>query len=380
MEWNPQMTRTPQMRNKRGPGSGVRGPGFMLATACAVALCAGPAYGTRVADVAHLKGARTNRLVGIGLVTGLNGKGDGGKFAPAVRPLAELLANFSNPTALEDLKDAKNVALVNLEVVLPEHGIREGDSVDVHVTVIGSAKSLVGGRLFLSPLQGPNKKDKRIFALAGGAIEVPDPNAPTRAVVRRGATMERDVIHHYIDDGTVTLILSDMHASWAMASTVAQIINEDLSAVGQSADVARAVDPRQVMVTIPPAERADPAAFIARVESLELLMPAGEARIVINRTKGTIVVTGDVEIAPVWFSQNGMSIQTMEPPPAGTPEAPVVNESMVASLDSSARPGAKLNDLVASLNRLRVPADKMIDLIETMHRTGRVHGRLVYED
>lgn len=353
-----------------------------LFTVSLVALLTGAAsaFATKVGDVTHLQGARTNRLVGIGLVTGLNGKGDGGKFAPAIRPLAQMLANFSNPAALDDLKEAKNVALVNIEVILPEHGVREGDSLDVHITALGAAKSLMGGRLFLSPLQGPSRGDRRIFALASGAVELPDPASPTRGVVRKGATMERDVIHHYIADGMMTLIVSDAHASWAMTSTIAQLINEDLSPTASDRQPARAVDPKNVVVMIPPPERANPAAFIARIESLELLMPAAEARVVINRTKGTIVVTGDVEIAAVWFSQAGMTIQTTQPPPLGTPDAPVVNDENVAALDSTGQGSAKLKDLVAALNRLKVAPARMIDLVETMHRTGRIHGKLVYEE
>jgi len=351
-----------------------------IAAAATVLFAPQAARATRVSDVSHLKGARTNRLVGIGLVTGLNGKGDGGKFAPAIRPLAQMLSNFSNPVALEELKDARNVALVSIEVVLPENGVREGDALDVQITALGSAKSLVGGRLFLSPLQGPSRQDRRVYALAGGPIEVPDPKSPTRAIVRQGATMERDVVHYYIADDAVTLVISDVHAGWPMASAVAAIINEDQSEAVDGATVARALDPKNVLVLIPPGERADPAAFIARVQSLELLMPSGDARVVINRTKGTLVVTGDVEIAPVWFSQNGMTIQTVQPPAQGTPEAPLVTENNVAAFDTTGKSPAKLKDLVAALNRLKVPADRMIDLVETMHRTGRIHARLIYED
>lgn len=338
------------------------------------------ALATRVSDVSHLKGARTNRLVGIGLVTALNGKGDGGKFAAAIRPLAQMLASFSNPVAAEELKDARNVAIVNIEVVLPEHGVREGDALDVQVTAIGAAKSLVGGRLFLSPLQGPSKADRRVYALAGGPLESPDPKNPTRAIVRQGATMERDVVHYYIAADAVTLVISDVHAGWPMASAIATIVNEDQAEAMDGELIARAVDPKNVVVLIPPGERSDPAAFIARIQSLELLMPAGDARIVINRTRGTIVVTGDVEIAPVWFSQNGMTIQTVQPPPQGTPEAPLLDETNVAALDTTGKSPARLKDLVAALNRLKVPAERMIDLVETMHRTGRIHGRLIYED
>ncbi|MEE8170107.1 MAG: flagellar basal body P-ring protein FlgI [Phycisphaerae bacterium] len=353
----------------------------ILTAGCTVVLAA-PALvlAVKIGDVTHLHGARPNRLIGIGLVTGLNGKGDGGKFAPTIRPLAEMLANFSNPTSLEELGDARNVALVNLEVVLPEYGVREGDGLDVQVTALGAAKSLVGGRLFISPLLGPSRSDRRVFALAGGLIEVPDSKSPNRAIVRRGAVMERDVIHHYINDGAITLVLSDVHAGWGMASNIALIVNEDQASSAERALAARAIDPKNVVIVIPPVDRGDPASFIARIESLELLMPAAEARVVINRTKGTIVVTGDVEIAPVWFSQNGLTIQTFDPIPSGTPEEPVVTEMMVAALDTTGRKSAKLQDLVAALNRLHVSADRLIDLVETMHRTGRIHARLIYED
>ena len=111
-------------------------------------LVGSPVRAAKIKDVTHLKGQRTNRLLGIGLVIGLKGTGDGGDFAPAIRPLAAMLSNFGNPIIrIDELDGAKNVAIVSVEAVLPENGIREGDRVDVHVSSIGRAKSLLGGRL-----------------------------------------------------------------------------------------------------------------------------------------------------------------------------------------------------------------------------------------
>ena len=75
-----------------------------------------------------------------------------------------------------------------------------------------------------------------------------------------------------------------------------------------------------------------------------------------------------------------MSSAGVTMPPQGTAEVPLVSEESVGLLDSSGKPGAKLKDLVMALNRLKVPAPKMIDLIETMHRTGRIGGKLIYEE
>jgi hypothetical protein len=80
------------------------------------------------------------------------------------------------------------------------------------------------------------------------------------------------------------------------------------------------------------------------------------------------------------FAQDGLTIETLNPPPQGTPDAPVVTTDNFALLDTSGRKSAKLTDLLAALNRLRVPAGKTIDLIETMSRSGHIHARLIYEE
>ena len=85
----------------------------------------------RVGDVTRIKGQRTNTLIGMGLVTGLNGTGDGDEYLPSMRPLAAALKQFANPvSSIEELGGSKNVAIVMLEAVLPEFGVREGGTVD----------------------------------------------------------------------------------------------------------------------------------------------------------------------------------------------------------------------------------------------------------
>jgi flagellar P-ring protein precursor FlgI len=60
-------------------------------------LSAKPAHAVKVADISRIGGQRTNQLVGIGLVYGLKGTGDGGDFLPAIRPLAAMLTKLANP-------------------------------------------------------------------------------------------------------------------------------------------------------------------------------------------------------------------------------------------------------------------------------------------
>ncbi|MCH8986162.1 MAG: flagellar basal body P-ring protein FlgI [Acidobacteria bacterium] len=150
----------------------------------AVAFAVSPAAAVQIQDVIRLKGSETNKIIGMGLVVGLNGTGDGGKFLPAMRPLAQMIGRFIDPnTSAPDLKDGKSVALVSVTAELPANGVREGDLIDVSISTVGPAKSLVGGRLFMVPLIGPTPDTDMIFAFAEGAVSIEDPDNPTEIVV-----------------------------------------------------------------------------------------------------------------------------------------------------------------------------------------------------
>ncbi len=345
-----------------------------------------PVLATRIADVTHLKGRRQNTLLGYGLVIGLPGTGDGGKYLPPIMMLTSMLEKFEIPVPPGALENTKNVAIVMVEATLPENGVREGDRVDVRVNSTGAAKSLRGGYLVPTPLQGPGLDT--IFAFASGQIRLTDPKLKTGGIIVNGATMEEDVIHNYVayDESRqaweFTLVLEDVHASFALATVIAQMINENASEIGQVRRVARAVGPKNVVVTIPEDQLANPAEFVARMENTELLMPQGEARIVINRQTQTIVVGEGVRIGPAVIAHRGMTITTTSPPPKPTVEEPLITEQYAVAIDTPKRqrPSAKLKEVVDALNQLNVPAKDIIEIIEELYRSGKVAGKLVIQE
>ena len=83
-----------------------------------------PARRARIRDVARLKNDQPNELIGMGLVVGLSGTGDGGNYLPAMRPLREMMKHFDNPVVDIDkeLKNANNVAIVTLSMQIPPQG------------------------------------------------------------------------------------------------------------------------------------------------------------------------------------------------------------------------------------------------------------------
>jgi flagellar P-ring protein FlgI len=342
-------------------------------------LAPGASAAVKVADITALQGNQRNILVGHGLVIGLKGTGDGGDFSPAIRPLATALSMFSNTANVRELTEVKNVALVFLTVNLPEKGALRGDELDVHVQCVGSASSINGGRLFVTPLVGPLgdlNEGRYPFGLAQGTVKCEDPKLPTSGIVKKGAVLETDLLTPSITNGTITLVLQDPAASWTTADTIAKIINDS---EGDGATIAVATSAKAVQVAIPISERERPATFIARVQQLPVPVMGKEARVVINERTGTIIMTGDVEISPGVISHKGLTITTVNPTPKPTERNPQIIEKQTIGVTTMKQESAKLQELVDALDMIKVPAEDRIAIIQQLHRSGQLHAKLIIE-
>jgi flagellar P-ring protein precursor FlgI len=350
----------------------------------------------RVGDVTRLQGQGRNALLGYGLVAGLDKTGDGEKFLPSMRALAAMMGRFGVPVeSLDEIRGSKNVAIVMVEVMIPEHGAREGDLLDVAVTAV-AAKSLEGGRLLPTPLVYHDRNVEGLFGFAQGAIAV-DGSSKTVGHIRTGARIERDLFMHVVARGAdlraaglrslwimpqatyLTLVLDDTHAGWSMAAAVAQAVDKELSMSADVERVALAVDSKNIVVLLPEHQRGDPASWIRDVEQTPLLMESNEARVTINRNTGTIVITGDTRMSPVVISQRGMTVTVINPLEDGTiPQAAYEQQDFVA-LDAGTSRQANVRDLIEALNRLKVPFEDRVAILEEMHRAGKIHAKLLYE-
>jgi flagellar P-ring protein precursor FlgI len=343
-------------------------------------VAASGARAAQVQNLVRLKGSEKSTIVAVGLVVGLNGTGDGGKFAPAMRPLAAVIEHFVDPLVVAaELKDSKNVALVALEASLGESGVREGDRIDVHVSAIGPARSLRGGRLFVTPMKGP-LPNSGAYAFASGGVVIEDEESPTVGVIPKGAQLTRNVLVDNIDrHGRLQLVINDEIATWPMAHNLSSLINGLMAPDGPN--IAQAIDPKNILVQVPEADRAAPAAFITQI--LQAYVHPSQigtgARVLINERSGTIVMSGDVQISPVIISHKGMTITTITPPPQVTPAAPRIDVNGFVPIDPQDLGGAKLNDLLAAFNQLKVGAEDRIAIIKRLHTIGKLHAQLIIE-
>jgi flagellar P-ring protein precursor FlgI len=357
-----------------------------------VAVAAG-AGDVRVQDIAQLQGQRTNKLMGYGLVVGLSGTGDGEKYASTMRALMALHRRYNAPVLSElEFKGNNSVALVTVEVTIPEYGAREGETLHVVVASIGKAKSLAGGQLLTTPLQfalfdPSDPATQQIFALAGGKVELTDKTVPTRGIIRAGATLEADCFYSFVENQCITLVLNEAHAGWPWAQMVARAINHAEGEPGAAdspdagpghtlaeSDVAEALGPKNVRVRIPAAELARPASFISRVLETQLFMlPEQRACVVINRTSKSISFTGTVTISPTVLQIPGYGTVSIG---AGRD----TGGGGVVGIDPQKAGSVAFQELLTTLSAIKVTPEQMIEAIEHLHKTGTLHAQLRYEE
>jgi flagellar P-ring protein precursor FlgI len=82
-------------------------------------------------------------------------------------------------------------------------------------------------------------------------------------------------------------------------------------------------------------------------------------------------------VSPVVISHKGLTISTIDPKPVATPRAPQVNRRDVVQMDPANQGGAKLQDLALAFDQLKVPADDRIAIVKELHRTGKLHAKLI---
>src|SRR5690606_22790207 len=170
-----------------------------LLAALAVLLLPRTAAGqeVRIRDLTLAGGDVPVRLVGYGLVVGLDGTGDraiGGYGARhTVQSIANLLRNFDIEVPATVLR-TRNVAAVLVTAEVSPY-LRPGGRFDVHVASLGDAMSLRGGVLWMTPLvpevggqpaataQGP-------LVLSDGAAPRPVPGTETSARIPDGGLLE----------------------------------------------------------------------------------------------------------------------------------------------------------------------------------------------
>lgn len=216
-----------------------------------------------VKDLVKLDTHGELRLIGLGLVVGLHGTGDGDLAAPIV---TAVLRNRPELRKSEEFKGSQSAAIATVIAQLPAWGACAGDCVDVTVHSPAAATTLKWGRLFPAALMKP--QGDLPVAKAAGVIMIEDAEIPTSGVVKAGAILETDVVTANITDQTIRLRLNDGTATPELVTAIARSINDR-----EGIALAAVIDRRTVSVKIPETEQSRPQPFIKRVMEVEVFRP-----------------------------------------------------------------------------------------------------------
>ncbi len=342
----------------------------------------------RIKDLVEFDGVRANDLVGYGLVVGLNGTGDGLRNSPFTEEMmANLLERLGVNVTGEDFRP-KNVAAVFVTAALPPFA-RAGSQIDVTVSAMGDAKSLLGGTLVMTPLNGA---DGQIYAVAQGAIIAGGISAegdaarvvqgvPTAGVIPSGARVEREVEFDFAGLRSLRLALRD--PDFTTASRIEAAIDREF---GRGA--AEMLDSGTVNLNIGETGLGSPARALAVVENI-LVEPERRARVVVDQRSGTIVMGEDVRISRVAVAQGNLTLRIQEQPLVVQPNPFSEGETIVvprSSVDLQTDPGTglaevsggtSLSEVVAGLNALGVAPNDMIDILKSINAAGALHAEFV---
>lgn len=342
----------------------------------------------RIKDLVEFDGVRGNDLVGYGLVVGLNGSGDGLRNAPFTEDIMSSILERLGVNVTGEQFRPRNVAAVLVTATLPPFA-RAGARIDVNVSAIGDASSLLGGTLVMTPLNGA---DGQIYAVAQGAVIAGGTSAegdaasvvqgvPTAGSVPSGARVEQEVDFEL--DSLVTVRLGLRSPDLTTAARIEQIINREFSRA-----VARMRDPGTVMLDIAAMGMSSPAHALARIENLTVV-PQARARVVVDHRSGTIVMGEDVRISRVAVAQGSLTLRIEESPLVSQPNPFADGETVVVprtrvDVEEQERAGlaeidggTSLSQVVAGLNALGVSPREMIDILKSVSAAGALHAEFV---
>lgn len=347
-------------------------------------------HAERLKDLVVLNGEHSMPLVGYGIVVGLNGSGDGSNSSPfTVNSIASMLDRLgvNIKKNLSSMKP-KNAAAVMVTAELPGTA-RPGQRIDVVVSSIGDAKSLRGGTLLVTPLQGG---DGRIYAVAQGALSVggfavsggaasSSKNHPTVGRISNGAVVElrpRTFLNEHQD----SIILLLKNPDYSTAKRIEKALNDHFGA-----DLAEALGPDSVKVWNPEGRVT---ALMAEIESIDI-RPDSKAVVVIDEKTGTIVMGQNVTIDTVAVAHGNISVNITEKPEVSQPnggffgdnqgQTVVVPRTTLDVKEDEAKlvylpRQVTLSSLVAALNAVGATPSDLIAVLQAIKAAGALHAEL----
>jgi flagellar P-ring protein precursor FlgI len=319
---------------------------------------------TRVRDLVIADATGPVRLMGYGLVTGLNGTGDRvtGNYGSrqTVQSIVNLLRRFDVSVPAEVLR-TRNVAAVLVTAEVSPY-LRPGGRFEVKVSSLGDAQSLRGGVLWMTPLVAD--AGGKPLAGAQGAVLVSTGGTSrnvmpvmTTARIPDGGVLEAEMIRpQFATDTRLLLRAPDI----GTASRIATVIDSAFGGRGN----ATVEDPGAIKLTLKDTTGGI-AAAMSKVRELAIRAPRA-SRVVIDGRDGTIVTGGDLTVGEAMVSHAGITL------------------SIGASADTSSSrgdvrvpAGSTVRVIAAALHAVQTTAQETAAIFEALREVGAISADVV---
>jgi flagellar P-ring protein precursor FlgI len=346
-----------------------------------------PAWAERLKDLVQVEGARDNQLIGYGLVVGLSGTGDQTTQIPySVQAIQNMLRQLGLTLSPSAFLQPTAVAAVMVTADLATF-MQVGQRIDVTVSSMGNATSLLGGVLLMTELRGA---DGQVYAIAQGSLLVSgfkasgqsastSVNVPTVGHIPDGATVERPVKATFWSSGAVLLDLNEQ--SFGTAIRITDAINTRM------AGIASAVNPGQVRVQAPQ-DIDKRVRFLSQLLDIPVIVDPPRAEVVIDAQSGTVVMGEDVEIGPAAVAYGGLSVTISEKPEVSQPSpfsrggqtvtvprtSVKAEEKQLKIIELRAAP--HISDIVRNLNAIGARSVDLIAILQALRGAGALHAHI----
>ncbi|MBS1707991.1 MAG: flagellar basal body P-ring protein FlgI [Armatimonadetes bacterium] len=340
----------------------------------------------QLSAIGKFRGARSNSIVGYGIVVGLNGTGDSSQVGVSQTLMANVLSRWGTSIDPKNFK-SKNIALVSVTSDMPAF-VSPGTKIDVLVQSIGDAKSLEGGVLLPTGL-GPMGDMKAVFAVASGPVSTggytvsnngssSTKNYPNVGKISSGADVQRSVDTQYVFPGNV--LYYDLQSP---DFTTALRVAEKIKSLGNGFE-ADAIDGATVQIRFPLGMA--PVAATSQIESVKVFANT-PAKVVINARNGVIVVGGNIRLAPAMIAYGSLKVRidtensVSQPNPLTQGQTKEVSNSATNAQEDTTQialvpPSATVSDLAEILQALKLSAQDLISIFQELSRQGALKAQV----
>jgi len=319
---------------------------------------------TPIRDLVIDDEARPMRLVGYGLVVGLDNTGDNGYGRTSehtVQSVANLLRRFDISVPSEYLR-TRNVAAVLVTAEVSPY-LRAGGRFEIQIASVGNARSLRGGVLWQTPLLAD--VGGQPLATAQGPLIIGDAASDgrrrsayfveTSARIPDGGLLEGDLPRpQFASVSRLLLKQPDL-------GTAARIAAAIDTALGPGS--AKVEDPGAVALTL---KDSNHVAQLARIRDLTVTLKQ-LSRIVIDGREGTVVAGGDVTVGPGVVSVGNVTLSIGGPPA----------DTLAGRGSVQLAAGTSVQALASALHRSFMPPSQIAMVFEALRRVGAISAEVV---